>query len=170
MLCEKCHANKAVVHITQIVNGRRSELYLCRDCAEKANLIKSPQDIFSRSFNTMFSPFFSWDNDQVMQPFSSLLKGMNSLEIEPDTVSRAREEQYQSFRNRIKPLFTKNRTAATEPTETTLPSDTTTTKAPPADKKLEQMQQELQECIRTENYERAAEIRDEIKKYSNNEE
>ena len=39
MLCDSCHQKEAVIHMTQVVNGRRSERHLCRDCARKENLI-----------------------------------------------------------------------------------------------------------------------------------
>lgn len=166
MLCEKCHANKAVVHLTQIVNGQRSELYLCRNCAERANLIESPQDVLSNSFKTMFSSLFPWENGRGMLPLSLPLNGMKLFEARSNIASGVREERYKSFRSRIKPLFTNSEKNATKPAETNPPVDTVKKETAPADEKMKQLQEELQKCIRSENYEEAAEIRDEIKKYS----
>lgn len=36
MLCQKCQQRDAVVHLTKIINGQASELYLCQECAFKA--------------------------------------------------------------------------------------------------------------------------------------
>ncbi|UWG97860.1 UvrB/UvrC motif-containing protein [Dehalobacter sp. DCM] len=36
MLCQKCHQREAVVHFTKIINGQTSDLYLCQECAYKA--------------------------------------------------------------------------------------------------------------------------------------
>ena len=34
MLCEKCGKNEASVKIVQIENNKKTELHLCRDCAQ----------------------------------------------------------------------------------------------------------------------------------------
>lgn len=167
MLCEKCHANKAVVHITQIINGQRTEQYLCRDCAEKANVIKSPQDLFSTSFKNMFSPFFSWDSGANNLSLFPVIPGMNTALPKPDPAAVLREEKYKAFRDKIKPLFwdagkektedadiNKNYSSGNEKEDTKM------------DAKMKQMQMELKACIEKEDYEKAAKIRDEIKKYS----
>ena len=36
MLCEKCGKKEAEVYIRNTVNGRETEMNLCRDCAEEA--------------------------------------------------------------------------------------------------------------------------------------
>lgn len=39
MLCEKCGKNTASVHVTKIINGKKTEMYLCESCAgEKGEL------------------------------------------------------------------------------------------------------------------------------------
>ncbi len=38
MNCERCQRNEASVFITQIENGRRSEMHLCADCASKLTI------------------------------------------------------------------------------------------------------------------------------------
>ena len=35
MLCDHCKKHEAVVHITKIENGRRTDIHLCADCAGK---------------------------------------------------------------------------------------------------------------------------------------
>lgn len=44
MLCDRCHGREAVVHVTQIVNGHRTEKHLCRECAAKENLMHPSMD------------------------------------------------------------------------------------------------------------------------------
>ncbi len=34
MICQECRQETATVHITKIVNGRKTELHLCRRCAQ----------------------------------------------------------------------------------------------------------------------------------------
>jgi len=38
MLCESCHAKEATVHLTQVVDGRVSKHHLCEGCAEKQGI------------------------------------------------------------------------------------------------------------------------------------
>lgn len=35
MLCERCGKKDASVHVTKIVNGKKTEYYLCEDCARE---------------------------------------------------------------------------------------------------------------------------------------
>jgi protein arginine kinase activator len=35
MLCEKCKKRPATVHVTKIINDKKTELYLCDQCAKK---------------------------------------------------------------------------------------------------------------------------------------
>jgi protein arginine kinase activator len=39
MLCQNCEKRKATVHLTKIINGKKTEVYLCENCAaEKSDL------------------------------------------------------------------------------------------------------------------------------------
>ena len=52
MLCQKCKNNEATVHIRQTVNGVKTELMLCSECADKENK-------YSFFADDLFSGFFS---------------------------------------------------------------------------------------------------------------
>lgn len=39
MRCEHCNQNEATTYIKQNINGKVTEMHLCRDCAEKLSLI-----------------------------------------------------------------------------------------------------------------------------------
>ena len=34
MFCEHCHGRAANVHLVRIINGKKSELHLCNECAQ----------------------------------------------------------------------------------------------------------------------------------------
>ena len=60
MLCDRCHGREAVVHVTQIVNGHRTEKHLCRECAAKENLVSHSMDFFGHDlFRNSFDTFFN---------------------------------------------------------------------------------------------------------------
>lgn len=67
MLCDSCHQKEAVIHMTQVVNGRRSERHLCRDCARKENLINDPFDLWNQE--VFAHPFDSFFGNDFVNPF-----------------------------------------------------------------------------------------------------
>lgn len=38
MLCEHCHKNEAVVHLTQVINDSVKKIHLCEECAAKTGV------------------------------------------------------------------------------------------------------------------------------------
>lgn len=63
MYCQKCNAREANTHITQVINGKKTEMYLCRECANDS------QDFWgfgSKSIDHEFENLFSglWNNPQ----------------------------------------------------------------------------------------------------------
>lgn len=42
MLCDECHVNPATIHVTRIINGKKSVKHLCAECAAKLGYM--PQD------------------------------------------------------------------------------------------------------------------------------
>jgi protein arginine kinase activator len=52
MMCERCKKNEATVHFMQTVNGVKSEMLLCSECAEKENK-------YSFFSDDLFSGFFT---------------------------------------------------------------------------------------------------------------
>ena len=39
MKCTHCHENEANTHITKVINGKREEMHLCSECAEKLGVM-----------------------------------------------------------------------------------------------------------------------------------
>ena len=59
MLCEKCGANKASVHLTRIINGKKEEIHLCENCARNNN--HSDIDDHNLSFQSLLSGILNHD-------------------------------------------------------------------------------------------------------------
>jgi len=59
MLCNECGKNDATVHVTHIVNGKKTENHLCEECAKKNqslfNSSFSMENLFSAMLNNAFS-------------------------------------------------------------------------------------------------------------------
>lgn len=59
MLCNECGKNEAKVHVTHIINGKKTETHLCEECAKKNQSIFnsnfSMENLFSAMLNNAFS-------------------------------------------------------------------------------------------------------------------
>lgn len=59
MLCNECGKNEANVHVTQIINGKKTETHLCEECAKKNqtffNSNFSMENLFSSMLNNAFN-------------------------------------------------------------------------------------------------------------------
>ena len=58
MKCQKCNQHEATTHITQIINGHKTEMYLCRECAEENQDFLSFKSGFDKDFDNLFGGFW----------------------------------------------------------------------------------------------------------------
>lgn len=139
MKCQNCGENNANVRYSQNINGRKIEVFLCENCAKDLNVFDNFSDMFDFSFNNMFS--------NILNSFN----GLRILEI-PRIAEPVFETggMHREFYNRSNPEL-----------DDALKRITNKNKGL---SKKEKLEKELQECIKKENYEKAAEIRDELKK------
>ena len=82
MLCDRCHGREAVVHVTQIVNGHRTERHLCRECAARENLVNNCMGFFGHDlFRNSFDPFFN-DGfmDSLFRPARTAIENLSCPE------------------------------------------------------------------------------------------
>lgn len=87
MKCQKCKVNEATTHITQIINGTKTEMYLCRECANDNQELFDFNKSLEQEFDSLFSGF--WNSPQLAmskaQNLSSPKKcdicGMNTSEF-----------------------------------------------------------------------------------------
>lgn len=170
MLCDKCTKNQATIHLTEIVEGKRSETHLCQDCAQKQGvgtktqiplneLLNSllaaseiaPESINSSSFSDSSEPLtcpqcgLSWDDFKA----KSLLGCPNDYNVfEPQLLSILQKAHCGQIEHRGK-----------------IPS-----KTPESSKKqieLVRLRKELQDAVNTERYEIAAKLKQDIEKLEN---
>lgn len=159
MLCDSCGKNEAYIHYTKIINGKYKEEHLCEECALK---------------NYDFDKTFSMN-----KLFTGLIDGFkDNLEFEKEikcdfcglTYSRFSKEGkfgcskcYDIFRDKLEPLIKglhghnihRGKIPANSSDRIHL-------------KRIEDnLVQELENAVKLEEFERAAEIRDELKRLRN---
>lgn len=166
MQCDECGKRPATVHITKIENGKKTERHLCEQCAVENNAL---------SINTTFS---------INDILTGLMNTGNVLPLKKDmakelkcevcglSYSRFKETGrfgcshcYEVFGDRLDPLFKK------------LHGNTGHIGKIPnraggrirLAREIDKLKQELNAAISSEEYERAAEIRDRIRALSSKE-
>lgn len=165
MLCERCHAHPATVHMVQVVNGHRKEEHLCSECAEKEHVFQKEQNFFgSGFFDSPLDHFFggSMLGHLLEDPFGTRTLedqgGGQFIEVSPEKLPE-NEDGYNRFKESIRPSFQKgkNEIPVNEP-KTKEKAD-----APAESEELQALRKELKSCVDREDFERACEVRDKIK-------
>lgn len=168
MKCQRCGENNANVSYTEIINGDKTILHLCDKCANDLNIGMN----FSFDFNDVFGAFFEEPS------FVKTIEKPKSLECDvckttyEDFINTGMfgcENCYRVFSNKLdnvlKKLHGNNRHVGKKlilnPTKSVV---TTKTKSK---SKLDMLKEKLQELIKNEEYEKAAVVRDEIRKLEN---
>lgn len=140
MRCQNCGRNEATVFYTQNINGRKSKIHLCSECAGELNIFDNFSNNFDFGFDRMFSNFFDdfgFGNLGLLE-LPRIAIQRDSL-LDEDYYDRGNDELDEALNK----ITRKNRDLSPK----------------------QKLEKELQDCIKKENYERAAEIRDELKKY-----
>jgi len=141
MKCQKCGINEANVYIKQNINGVKSQMCLCSECANEENLMGFSND-FDNIFENMFSNMFSFEKsfDQMFMPKVSALL----------TASTKPNKTYKSFSQKhgLRKEIDNRKNISNDKSN---------------NETIEELQNQLQEAIKTENYEKAAILRDKIK-------
>ena len=158
MVCEACKQQQATVHLTEIVNGQMAELHLCEACANQ----KGAQ---------MESHFGLSDLLAGLADFGKQVKDVEKVKIKCSSCGMSYEdfrkfgrlgcsECYVSYRehlgNLLKKIHGSNRHLGKTPTK--IQTQTPRTKS----ESLEELKQQLQQAVKSENFEKAAQLRDRI--------
>ncbi len=152
MLCEHCHENEATFHRVQVINGARSEAHLCSEC------LASQQGAIN--IGSMIASLFSPAGH--VAPASQLAcKRCGTTPARFQQTGRLGCEQcYSDLSAMIEPMLKRVqgrlRHTGRVP-EGAKPSE-------PADP-VQELRRLIQDAVAKEDYETAAQLRDEIKKY-----
>lgn len=170
MLCQKCKKNEATVHIVKIVNGEKQEICLCENCAREAADIQVDFVLggdLDKKFPNILNDFFQKiDGNNVAKKIEIDKKidivckrcGQKLSDFKK-TGKLGCSECYDAFREALIPVIEKNQIGNEHIGKVPKKNETELTNK----KKIATLKERLQECIILEAYEKAAEIRDEIK-------
>ena len=156
MLCNICHKDNASVHLTEIVNGRVTEMHICKSCAK----FKTEQVNEQVDFSDFLGSLASRQDVKVRKAIKCPSCGLTFAEFQKKGRFGC-AKCYEIFRIQILPLLKKihRSTSHTGKIPFSLKKKTTSAKV-----SLGELNARLKEVIKRENYEEAARLRDEIKK------
>jgi protein arginine kinase activator len=166
MLCQDCKKREAQVHLTQIINNEKTSLSLCKECAAV------------RGFH---SPL-----ENMPFPLAEILSSMAA--VSPGSPGTEREETlecpgcglsfdefthqgrfgcgdcYKAFRHRLEPIMRKIHGASLHRGRIPIPATSESSDIMPVPvREEERLDDELKKAIESEDFERAAELRDKLK-------
>ncbi len=160
MLCDLCHKNKATVHYTEIVDGQIIKLNMCERCFKKKELMMNVPFNVSALLAGL---------TQVGQGISeqSVVCSFCGMKLS-DFRKRGKlgcSECYTAFRKQLLPLLKtihKSFYHRGHVSKESLPSEEVD-----SGKYIQELKNRLSECIKKEEYETAALIRDKIREFNN---
>lgn len=159
MLCEECHENEAEVLITEVdATGNLAEKHLCKACASKKGYLLDKH----KPLSEMFSDFLKELGEAKDEELRCSACGMSWAEFR--RLGRfGCERCYQEFGNHVERLVS----AIQGTTQHTGRKASKNQKASPVFAEIEKkrLRQELLKAIQREEYEKAARIRDDLRKY-----
>lgn len=166
MLCQHCNKNEATTHVKTMINGEYTEYWLCPECAHELGYDNMFPD-FHTDFGGLLSSFFS--NALPARSGAARCKSCGStLNDIKRTGKVGCADCYDTFFSELMPTIrsvhgnTEHKGKRPGAIEYTV-SDDSSDKKPEEKDKIASLKAELKKAIEDENFERAAQLRDEIK-------
>lgn len=159
MICERCNQNPATVHMTDILHGgEKQEVHICEGCAEQEGVSMSvPQPNVGELLGGLMDPTVGREIRDLLEQ-----KCPECGISYPEFRTRGRlgcAHDYEVFRKGLEPLLEKIHGNTHH--EGKVPK--TVGHNVEVEKNLRMLRLELDKAVKLEEYERAAEIRDEIR-------
>ena len=158
MICEICREAVATVHLTEIVNNSKKEIHLCEACAEQKGVA-----IQSQVKSLSIPEFFGQMAESKDEP------GPGGVELHCPVCGMTYRQfrtggklgcpnDYQVFREELSQLLEKIHGSTQHPGKLPVRFGIEERRR----RQIEQLRTELQHAVRAEEFERAAQLRDEI--------
>ena len=159
MLCEKCHKNTATTHIRTVINGVVTEKNLCGFCAASEGYSKFSNNSFASMLASMFGNELATGNIKEVRceccgtAFSDIA----------ETGKMGCSNCYQTFNNKLIPYLRRVH-GTTEHIGKRLNTAPSGLVAVSNESQKDKLRTQLLEAVKAEEFEKAAVLRDEIRK------
>ncbi len=165
MLCHECNQREAVVYLTKIVNGQKTEMNLCEVCANE----KGDMDFSFKPKSSLQNFLASFLNESGYAPVEKKATSPTKLQCSTCGLTFAQFRQvgrfgcsdcYHSFGDEnLQPLFRRMHGSISHVGKVPQSIGGATK----INRDISELREKLQELIQQEEYEKAAEIRDKIR-------
>ena len=165
MLCERCHQNNATLYVSELIQGKMKESYLCNECAKVQNNI-------SQSNQPTFEKFITGILEMALgSGAQSLAKNQTELDnLACPNCKLTASEFKKNGRFGCSTCYETFHTILQDALKKIQPSNEHTGKVPQrlvpmmtVKREIEKLKKDLKETIKQEEYEQAAKLRDQIK-------
>lgn len=160
MLCQDCRKRVANVHFTQIVNHNKVEMYLCDQCAKEQGQFNFGPPL---SINDFFSGIVGLNNTAAYIPQASQCLVCNNCGMSFEEFQKHGKigcsHCYEIYGERLNPIL--KRLHGNIEHHGKVPGKAF--KGMHKSKEVEKLRELLNKAVKNEEYEKAAEIRDQIK-------
>jgi len=166
MLCQLCKQRTATIHLTEIANSQRVETHLCQECAQEQGLAVKAQIPLNDLLNTLLAQ--SAEAEQQSAESGSSAEhacpscGMTLKRFAKESLLGCPDD-YKEFADELMPLIEKNQNGKTHHCGK-MPSRTPEMSR--REIELTNLKRQLEQAVRSEDYESAARLRDRIQSYS----
>jgi protein arginine kinase activator len=160
MVCDNCGSTQAVVHLTQIVNNQMSTHRLCEKCAAEKGLESAPEPSalpLTDFLAQMGKDPVAESSDQASQQCSFC--GLTFRDFR-ETGRLGCPHCYETYATHLQRLLRRVHGSTQHVGKVYLPPDPT---ASDVGRRLDALRRKLNRAVEAEDFERAAELRDEIK-------
>ena len=164
MLCQDCKKREAQVHLTQIINNEKLSLSLCKECAAVRGFHSPLDNVPFPLAEILSSLAHTGSKLEKAEPADDLACencGLTFLEFTRQGRFGC-GECYSAFRGRLEPIMRKIHGASLHRGRNPEYDKIDEMAAMPI-KEEERLTTELDQAIRAEDFERAAELRDKLK-------
>lgn len=172
MLCDNCGKYEASIKLTQIINGKKTEMMICEECGQKMGIndinLEIPIDISN------FFGDFELEENNIM-PINLEVKRTKCNKCNmtyEEFLGNGKigcEECYKTFSNKIDTVLKRIQGTDKYIGRKAKHNENNKIKENKANDNLEKLQDKLKQAIKEERYEDAAIIRDKINKIKENE-
>ncbi len=156
MLCEQCGKKQASVHVTKIQNGQKIERHLCKECAQQSSEFSTGID-----FQNMLSSFFEYPQTwgQKARPKQGCPVCGSTLTDIQNRSQLGCSQCYTTFDSEVNTLL--RRIHGTTEHVGKIPESSHGRIR--LERQVQDLREQLQQAIAEEQYEKAAELRDQIR-------
>jgi protein arginine kinase activator len=160
MQCEKCNKHRATVHLTEITEGKRSEIHLCEACAQQAGVVAKAQPQLSELLNALLASQKEGGGTPTASDKLTCPQCGTTFKQFKDEYLLGCPHDYEVFGEPLKAIIEKNQGGATSHCGK-VPSRGHAGARKQAE--LMGLRNRLEKAVKEEDYESAAKLRDRIK-------